>query len=139
MSFFDPLYVPLVLTPPPIVWPSGATLRIKRMLERDGVWAVRQIRAVGSRDATTGRAALTYNETEAIRGIVSRATSRANPQESGSVTDTVRTFHTQGVVLRGDQIALDDGVYVVETKPDEEWAKGQLLVRKVVLRRLEFT
>ena len=117
---------------------SGRALRFKRMLRKKAESVTRQTRAVGSRDGTTGQAALTYTVETAIFGVVGRATSRSNPQESGSVTDTVREFQTQDIILRGDRIVLADGTYEVETKPDEVREHGVLLIRKTVLRRLEF-
>jgi len=116
----------------------GRALRIKRMLRRKAEQVTRQVRAVGSRDGTTGQSALTYTTETVIFGVVGRATSRSNPQESGSITDTVREFQTQDVILRGDRIVLNDGTYVVETKPDEVREHGILLIRKAVLVRLEF-
>ena len=117
---------------------KGRALRIKRMLQKKGTSVTRQARAVGSPDATTGQAALTYANETTIYGVVGRATSRPNPQESGSVTDTVREFLTLAAILRGDRIVLNDGTYVVDTKPNEIYEHDDFLIRKALLRRLEF-
>ena len=117
---------------------SGRALRIKRMLRKKAESVTRQIRDVGARDATTGQAALTYTVEITIFGAIGRATSRPNPQESGSVTNTVREFHTQDTLLRGDRIVLNDGTYVVDTKPNEVREHGVLLLRTTLLKRLEF-
>ena len=117
---------------------SGRALRIKRMLRKKAESVTRQTRAVGSRNVTTGKAALTYAVETTIFGVVGRATSRSNPQESGSVTDTVREFQTQDTILRGDRIVLNDGTYVVTTKPNEIREHGVLLLRTTLLKRLEF-
>lgn len=117
---------------------SGRALRIKRFLQKKAESVTRQIRTVGSRNATTGKAALTYAVETTIFGVIGRATSRANPQESGSVTNTIREFQTQDTILRGDRIVLNDGTYVVDTKPNEIREHGVLLLRTTILRRLEF-
>lgn len=116
---------------------SGRALRIKRLLQKKAESVTYQAQAVGSRDATTGQAALTYAIETTIFGVVGRATSRANPQESGSITNTVREFTTQYAIARGGRIVLTDGTYVVETKPTEVRHKGVLLAYHTVLVRLE--
>ena len=117
---------------------SGRALRIKRMLRKKAESVTRQIRDVGAPHATSGQAALTYAVETTIFGAVGRATSRPNPQETGSVTVTVREFHTQDIILRGDRIVLNDGIYVVDTKPNEVREHGVLLLRTALLKRLEF-
>lgn len=116
---------------------KGTALKIKRMLQKKAESVTRQARAVGDRDGTTGQAALTYASETTIYGVVGRATSRPNPQESGSITDTVREFLTQDTILRGDRVVLNDGTYVVDIKPTEVRERGVLLIRKALLRRLE--
>ncbi len=117
---------------------KGYALKIKRLLQKKAESVTRQIRAVGSPHATTGNAVLTYNVETTILGVVGRATSRSNPQESGSITETVREFQTQDIILRGDRIVLNDGTYVVDTKPNEVRNHGVLLLRTTLLKRLEF-
>ncbi len=117
---------------------SGRVLRIKRYLRRNAESVTYQARAVGARDTYTKQSALTYAVETTIFGVVGRATSRPEPQETGTSTKTIRTFHTQAIVTKGGRIVLNDGTYIIDTKPDDTYYKDTLLISKMLLRRLEF-